>query len=444
MRGPARPAPARRLLRRAGSAAVPPRRVLCGRAECFYGPRGHRRGSPPSRSETTLQRKTPGQRRAGPSPAAGCGPGLPAPPGLASPAAGTASRPFSLPGSTRGRPAASAPCPAAQGRQAHGPAPPLHLGRPLAFDAASARAGTGHRGGKSGQAGKCGPGRAGEDQGPGREKAVGQRTRPRPLYLLRRVAASDDGRVAVRALQRRGRPGGAGRAHPPAAGAVGPHPVVRHAAVLLLVGRGLEARQGLRQRLRARRRLPARWGLRQRRGLRAGQGPGQRLRTGQGPAGGGERAVALLAPVVLLMLLLEVRGQRQGLQLLLAPVHPRRAREPRAPAGAGRQMQKRVGAGRRLVPAREPRLGRDTPAGGRAPRPPPPLRAGGQPGAGRPGPPLTAGPAGGRSRGGTWRPGARADCPSSLAFGSRLAEGCSSRYRPRLQPSGNSTVRRPR
>lgn len=192
---------------------------------------------------------------------------------------------------------------------------------------------------------------------PGEGARAGQETRRRPPYLLRRLAAGDDLLVAVRAFQRRGRPGGAGRAHPPAAGAVGPHPVVRHAAFLLVVGRGLEARRGPR-RLRAGRRIPAqrrrrrRGGLRagrripagqgpgpgQRLGLPAGQGPGQRrLRAGRGPPAGGERAVVLLAAVVvvlLLLLLVEVRGQREGLQLLLlAPVHA--GRGPLGSRGSG-------------------------------------------------------------------------------------------------------------
>lgn len=131
--------------------------------------------------------------------------------------------------------------------------------------------------------------------------------------------------MAVRALQRRGGAGRAGRADPPAAGTVGPHPVERRAALLALRGRRLEA--GRRERrLRAGGRLAARRGLRARRRL------GTRRGLAAGPAGGGQRAVVLLAPVVVVLLLLEVRGQREGLQLLLAPQHPGRAGRARGAA----------------------------------------------------------------------------------------------------------------
>lgn len=117
-----------------------------------------------------------------------------------------------------------------------------------------------------------------------------------------------------------------------------------------------------------------------------------------------------------------------------------------APGGAGRQMQKGAGAGRRLVPAREPRLGRDTPSGGgqspaaASPSPggrpassgPAATSAQGRPGPGsgaEPGggePPLAPPSAGGRDMagrtpGGGWQTapaGFAADSPSSLAFGS--------------------------
>lgn len=137
-----------------------------------------------------------------------------------------------------------------------------------------------------------------------------------------------------------------------------------------------------------------------------------------------------------------------------------------APGGAGRQMQKGAGAGRRLVPAREPRLGRDTPSGGgqspaaASPSPggrpagsgPAASSAQGRPGAGSGAEPRLAPPSAGRRWGGgaTWRSGPdrtrpdptpgggwqtapagfAADSPSSLAFGSCPAKDFSNGYCP--------------
>lgn len=96
-----------------------------------------------------------------------------------------------------------------------------------------------------------------------------------------------------------------------------------------------------------------------------------------------------------------------------------------APGGAGRQMQKGAGAGRRLVPAREPRLGRDTPSGGgqspaaASPSPggrpagsgPAASSAQGRPGAGSGAEPRLAPPSAGRRWGGAQHGGAERTRP---------------------------------